>query len=105
MKRKALPSSTFFADTKLLIVEDNGTSQQDIASMRARKFVEKIRENAGLAEVLKAAEVTGGRTLTAQVRKRLDWVVSVLPPFPYGALYNIHLILPFLPPSPTQTAT
>ena len=70
MKRKALPSSTFFAGTKLLIVEDNGTSQQDISSMRAGLLVKQTNKNAGLAEVLKASDVTGGRTLTALVRNR-----------------------------------
>lgn len=76
MKRKALPSSsTFFVNTKLLIVEDNGTSQQDISSMRAGLLVKKIKENAGLADVLKLAEVTGGRTLTAQVGKQREAAV------------------------------
>jgi hypothetical protein len=78
MKRKALPSSTFFANTKLLIVEDNGTSPQDINSMRGVLLVKKMKENAGLAEVLKLAEVTGGRTLTAQVRKRREAAVVLI---------------------------
>lgn len=76
MKRKALPStlasspsaSTFFASTKFLIVEDNGTSPQDISAMRAGLVKKKVEEKAGMADVLKATEVTGGRMLTAAVR-------------------------------------
>jgi|EP00624_Nannochloropsis_granulata_P001805 hypothetical protein len=77
--KHALHSSSFFAGTKLLIVEDNGTLQHDISSMRAGMLVKKVKENAGLAEVLKASEVTGGRTVTAQVRS----IIEKIAPF-YG---------------------
>lgn len=86
-RAKALHPSSFFAGTKLLIVEDNGTLQQDISTMRAGMLVKKVKENAGLADVLKVSEVTGGRTLTAQVLSEKI------------ALFNNHLKLSHFSPS------